>query len=246
MKLIVLGSSSKGNSYILRSAGGDSLIIEAGISISAVYKYVRHDDISGVLVSHSHGDHAGRVQEYLDAYIPVHMNNECIHAGRIKPYHNNPKLFSEESSFHVGRFDVIAFRLFHDVPCSGFLIRHPDMSGNLLFCTDTSKIPYTFDGVENLLVEADYDESLLARNQDNGAVHPVLASRIRKTHFSIDKAIQFCTNRNLKEVRNIILIHLSEKNSDAECFRQRMVSETGKMVYVASAGLEVEVGNKPF
>ncbi|HCB45364.1 MAG TPA: MBL fold hydrolase, partial [Algoriphagus sp.] len=59
MKLIVLGSSSAGNCYILQDNQGNSLILEAGVRIKEIKKALDFDisGIQGCLISHRHGDH---------------------------------------------------------------------------------------------------------------------------------------------------------------------------------------------
>jgi len=56
MKLQILGSSSKGNGYLLTSSGGEVLIIEAGISLIEVKKTLNFNlsKIAGVCISHEH------------------------------------------------------------------------------------------------------------------------------------------------------------------------------------------------
>ncbi len=56
MRLIVLGSSSSGNCYILENEN-EALILEAGIPFLEVKKKLDFNimKIVGVLVSHSHG-----------------------------------------------------------------------------------------------------------------------------------------------------------------------------------------------
>lgn len=55
MKLKVLGSSSKGNSYILESRN-EALILEAGINFSHVQKALNFQTgkVRGVCVTHEH------------------------------------------------------------------------------------------------------------------------------------------------------------------------------------------------
>jgi len=55
MELIVLGSSSKGNCYLLRN-GNEVLIIECGIKFSEIKKMLNFNikKIAGCVVSHSH------------------------------------------------------------------------------------------------------------------------------------------------------------------------------------------------
>lgn len=247
MRLKVFSSGSAGNGYLLTSNRGDALVIEAGVSASILLREVKRDNISGLVVSHAHGDHAGRLQEYLDMHIPTRIHDESLHALKkgVTGYFL-PLYFEEEIPFKMGSYEILPFRLYHDTPCFGFLIRHSDMLGNLLFCTDTAKIPYTFEDVQNIMIEADYDEEILRDNIDNGRVNGYLGDRIRRTHYSIGQAIHFCKNRNVSKVRNIVLLHLSKNNSSSDSFRQRMINATGKPVYIAEPGLEIDIGNNPF
>lgn len=246
MKFKVLGSGSSGNGYLLTSTDGETLVIEAGVRLGDVLKEVPYKDIAGLIISHTHVDHAGFLDEYLYRRVTTYIHDESLKEwkGKVKDFF--PLYFDEECKFSLGNFDIIPFRLNHDTPCFGFLIRHPDMVGNFLFCTDTSQIPYTFDNVQTLAIEADYDYNILLNNVRDGKLILSLARRIHSTHYSIDQAIDFCKNRDMKKLRNIILLHLSKNNSSAEEFKEKMIMATGKPTYIATRGLEVEVGNNPF
>lgn len=246
MKFKVLGSGSSGNGYLLTSTDGETLVIEAGVRLGDVLKEVPYKDIAGLIVSHAHGDHAGFLDEYLYRRVTTYIHDESLKEwkGKVKDFF--PLYFDEECKFSLGNFDIIPFRLKHDTPCFGFMIRHPDMVGNFLFCTDTSQIPYTFDNVQTLAIEADYDYNILLNNVRDGKLILSLARRIYSTHYSIEQAIDFCKNRDMKKLRNIILLHLSKNNSSAEEFKEKMIMATGKPTYIATRGLEVEVGNNPF
>lgn len=246
MKFKVLGSGSSGNGYLLTATDGETLVIEAGVRLGDVLKEVPYKDIAGLIVSHAHGDHTGFLDEYLYRRITTYIHDESLKEwkGKVKDF--IPLYFGEECKFSLGNFDIIPFRLKHDTPCFGFLIRHPDMDGNFLFCTDTSQIPYTFDNVQTLAIEADYDYNILLNNVRDGKLILSLARRIHSTHYSIDQAIDFCKNRDMKKLRNIILLHLSKNNSSAEEFKEKMIMATGKPTYIATRGLEVKVGNNPF
>lgn len=245
MKIEVLGSGSSGNCYLLKSSKGECLILEAGIKAFDVLKKVEYKNILGVIVSHRHGDHAGKVNEFLKSNIDVYMSFDTLDSLKIDKKEMQPKVFNEKT-FSLGGFDIRPFRLNHDVTCHGFLIRHKEMKGNLLFCTDTATIPYTFDDVQTLMIEADYDLNMLSENKKNGKVNSYLAKRIIRTHFSIDKAIKFCKERDLSKLRKIILIHLSKHNADKDNFKRRMIENTGKCVYVAEKGVEINIDDNPF
>ncbi len=56
MKLIINGSNSKGNNYVLVSDSGEKLIIEAGVKLMELKQSLNFkiENISGLLVSHEH------------------------------------------------------------------------------------------------------------------------------------------------------------------------------------------------
>ena len=246
MTFKVLGSGSSGNGYLLTSSEGETLVIEAGVRLADVLKETPYRNIVGLIVSHTHGDHAGFLADYLNRRIETHIHDESLKEWKGKTKDFLPLFFEEECMFSLGKFDIIPFRLKHDTPCFGFLIRHPDMLGNFLFCTDTSEIPYTFQNVQTLAIEADYDYNMLLENVRSGKLIVKLARRISSSHLSIEQAVEFCKNRDMRKLRNIILLHLSRNNASSEAFKDKMIKATGKPTYIASKGLEVEVGNNPF
>ena len=68
MKLIVLGSSSSGNCYILDN-GNEALIIEAGIRFQEVKKALDFNlrKVVGCVVTHAHNDHAKYIKAMVDS-----------------------------------------------------------------------------------------------------------------------------------------------------------------------------------
>ena len=76
MELKILGSSSKGNCYLLDN-GKEALMIECGIAFKNVQKAVDFDitRIKACIISHEHGDHAKHVKRCLDAMIPCYMSD---------------------------------------------------------------------------------------------------------------------------------------------------------------------------
>lgn len=239
MKLKVLGSGSSGNGYLLVADNGETLIIEAGISASNVFKEVKYENIAGLIISHSHGDHAGYINDYLGKSIDTYISNSCFECLKIEK-RPTLKLFQTEKQFKVGSFNIKPFLLDHDVPCHGFLIGHEEC-GNILFCTDTKSINYKFPGVETLMIESDFDYNILIRNKKAEIISDYLANRIMQTHMSIDDAINFAENYK-KSLGSIILLHLSKSNANGEIFKNQMQSNTGINTHIAEQGLEVKLG----
>jgi len=56
MKLIVIGSSSKANGYVLKSESGEVLLLECGYKLLDVKKVLNFDlsNIVGMVISHAH------------------------------------------------------------------------------------------------------------------------------------------------------------------------------------------------
>lgn len=252
MKLIVIGSSSSGNGYLLDN-GSDALIIEAGMPLLEIKEALGYDiaRVNGVLITHEHGDHAKYVREYLKArlhtYLTEGTKEAVIDRYKIRDY--------EASMLHtvkykkltqVGSFKVIPFKTYHDAeePC-GYLINHKDM-GTLLFATDTYMLHNRFSELNHVLIEANYSQVIADDNLKNGVIPEVHYERLRRSHLSLENCIRFLNANDLSKVSNVVLIHLSGDNSNAEEFKMSVQSQTGKVTHVAKEGLEISLSGVPF
>lgn len=222
MQLICLGSGSSGNCYILEDSG-EALIIEAGVPLLKVKKALNFkiSGVVGAVVSHSHGDHAGRLREYENAGIPV-----------FKPYEG--KSFLQTKRF--GNFEIRSFDLVHDVPCCGFLIEHPSM-GRLLYASDTAYIKYRFERLNHILVEANYSIELADRWAEN--MDHVLAG-----HMELQTTLDFLRVNSGSELNTVMLCHLSERNGDEAKFAEAARNVVGPAcaVKVAKKGITINIG----
>lgn len=246
MNLKVLGSSSHGNCYILQN-NREALIIEAGISMVEIKKAVDFNisKISGCIITHEHLDHAKYVNQVLDSSITVYLsagtNSKLKYAGQRFPllaYHGN--------EFKVGRFRILPFNIKHD--CEepiGYLINHPE-TGTILFATDTFYIPNKFRGMNHIIIEANYAEDILEANIRSGCLHPIVRNRIVESHMSIETCKEFLKANDISNVQNILLIHLSDGNSDAGRFKNEIEGLTGKRVFIGEPGLEMAINKSPF
>lgn len=243
MKLIVVDSGSAGNSYLLTDSKGNSLLLEAGVHPDEVYKAMNFDvsGLCGVLASHEHKDHAKYIRHYAERGCKVLALRETLDAAGCNG-NNYCKPIEPMHGYKLGAFKILPFDVHHDVPCIGFVIEHPEM-GKLLFATDTMMLEYKFSGLNHIMIEANYSDEIVSQNIDNGIVPAVMRDRLMTTHLSLENAIGMLKANDLTNVNEIILIHLSNNNSDVGEFRKRVMSATGKPVYIAEKGLEVEVNN---
>ena len=239
MKLKVLGSGSSGNCYLLDS-GKQILIIEAGLHFAEVKEAIDYQTskIVGVISSHEHGDHRKYLIEYIEAGINTLAGNEQI------------GIVSRTAGIRYirfGEFIIRPFEVVHDVPCFGYSIDHPDM-GQLVFVTDTEYVKYTFPGVNHIMVEANYAQDILDENMNSGEIPQVLRNRIMKSHMSFETAKGMVEANKNCNMQNVIMCHLSKRNSDHKRFMDEMQKITGPYckVHVAKKGMEIPLNRYPF
>ena len=244
MKLKVIGTGSKGNAYLLENEE-EALLIECGVNIKAIKQAIKFNikKIVGCLVTHEHGDHAKSVKEVMNLGIKVYTGKKTFEALGIDSNHHRAYSVWQNDDFKVGGFKVKSFDVEHDAAEPvGFLINHKE-TGNILFLTDTVYSPYTFRGLNNIIIEANYDGEIAKRKLSD---MEFLRNRIIQSHMSIDTCIDFLKANDITAVNNIVLIHLSDSNSHEKAFQYRVAKATGKNVTVAYNGLEMEFNKTPF
>ena len=244
MELSVLGSSSRGNCYVLQNTN-EALIIEAGVAISNILDAIGYkvDKVVGCIVSHEHKDHSKSVDRLQSYGVKCYMSKGTSEGVKYSTY---PEIVEKGKQFVVGGFTILPFDTHHDSnEPLGYLISHKDI-GTLLFAIDTCYLPYTFADLTNVLIECNYSEDILESNVKEGLVHPIVRKHIAKSHMSLQTCIEALKANNLSKVNRIVLLHLSKDNGDAERFKREVSLATGKDVIVAEKGLKVIIGNTPF
>ena len=126
-----------------------------------------------------------------------------------------------------------------ECPCYGFLISHPEM-GRLLYITDTELIKWRFYDIHQILVEANYSKKIIQEDDPN-------YEHVCRGHMELETTLEFLKVNKSMDLRNVVLLHLSNDNSDAELFAARAKEVVGMAdVYVADRRLEVELNKEPF
>lgn len=239
MQLHVIGSSSKGNCYILESSS-EALILEAGCKLMEVKKALHWQlsKVVGCAVSHEHNDHAGYAAEYAAAGIKVLALPAVQQAKDIK---RNAIAVELGKAYKMGSFVLQPFAVMHDVPCVGYMVKQQEL-GKLVFFTDTFACKYRFKGVSTYMVEANYCDELLEANIEAGKVPMLLRNRLMTSHMELHNTIDFLRSSDLSSVRNIVLVHLSAGNAEAARFEEAVMAATGLPAVAAREGLTMEVG----
>lgn len=175
-------------------------------------------------------DHYGHIKEYERAGIPVYA----------------PFLDGEPPRGMVKRIWNYAIKTFEnphgETTSYGFYIKHPEM-GKLLFLTDFEYCRYDFSAlqVEHLMIEANYDVSLLDMDAPNFK-HKV------QGHCSLDTCKEFVRHNNSPHLRTVCLIHSNPMTLDeTDAIRQiKGIVDADVNVVIAEPGMEIELKKEVF
>lgn len=201
------------------------------------------DKVSGCLVTHSHGDHAGFIRQYAKAFN-VYATQGTLEERGVKPntfHFCAVPLFCE---FKVGSFVVKAFDTEHDTaePC-GYIVYHEEM-GTMLFLTDTHHIKYRFDfPLDYIFIECNHTDELVDRSVKNRIIPRSVGVRAKATHMSLKRCTNCLRACNTSQTKAIVLIHISANNGNASAFREQVARATGKPVYCATKGFKLDFIN---
>lgn len=233
----VLGSSSSGNGYII-STDSEVLILECGLKFLEYAKKIdfKTQHIAGVLVSHKHKDHAKFLFDAQCHGLTVYSCKE------VAQENAGVRALDPSKKYKIGGFTVIALPVPHNAENYAYAIYHEDI-GCLVFATDCEDFSYNVKGCTTLMIEANYSEEIaLEKSLDGEELHSRSGN-----HMEIQQTVEVVKRHYTRELKNVILIHLSSQLSDEREFKRR-VSLACPMseVYAADAGMEISVGQDEF
>ena len=234
-RLIVLATGSKGNGYILTN-GEDTLLIEAGARYKEMLAGLDYkiETVNGMIISHEHKDHSKYIEQYLKKGLLVHMPRSTKNNLDLSHVYNAISV-DIGVTYEFGNFTIKALELVHSVDCLGYYIYHKDL-GKMLFITDTEYVKYRFNklGINHIVVEANYSKELLNRGKVN-------SNHVLKGHMEINTTTNFLKENDTDSLKNVVLVHLSDSNSDEQLFSKltTKVVHEGVRVTIASTGLSV-------
>lgn len=237
VEIKTFGSSSKGNCYLL-TEGGSSLLIEAGVNPSKLK--IPWAQVDGILLTHEHQDHGKYINQVLKRCSANVVSTKGTLDALNVPEHRREEVestdylvFSTDEQMKVWTVEV--FDTEHDAADPvGFVITSPN-GKVILFATDTYYIRYRFSYIDIAMIECNYDLVRLEQRFQLGHIDKRQYSRILRSHFALDHVIKFFNANNSWEgvLEEVHLLHLSDRNSDAEYFKQEVAKVTGVPVYIA-------------
>jgi len=216
--MVSLGSGSNGNATLVR-VNDTLLLVDAGFSAKTICERlaaveIAPEDIAAILVSHEHSDHVKGVPVLARRFgIPVWLTRGTFRGMKDQ---NIPQVefLHPHGSFCIGDAKVTPFPIPHDAaePCQYII---GDGNRRFAIATDMGCItPYVNEqlaGVDALLLEANYDEHMLA----NGAYPYALRNRIdgRYGHLSNVQSAVLAASLEHPGLQQLFLGHLSENNN---------------------------------
>lgn len=232
MNITVIASGSSGNAYRIDD-GETSLLLDAGIPLRLMKQALnfRVRDIVGCLITHAHGDHAKAAGDLAKAGVDIYTSKGTLDACRLTGH--RMKAVEALKEINIGTFAVLPFDVQHDAPDPlGFLLTSRATGEKLLYFTDTYYIKYRFTGLTHIMGECNYSMDIIEQSVRNGYIPPELVPRLIKSHMSLDHFLDLLRANDLRQVKQIYLLHLSNNNSDAERFKEAVQKLTGTEVYV--------------
>lgn len=236
-----IASGSSGNCYYVTD-GITEILLDCGIPVNRIKEALwdmgtRLSNISGCLVTHSHGDHVKAAQRIADIGVGVYTSPGTIESAGLNGNYIKPVTdFTETGKrYSIGTFDIYAFTVEHDAPQTySFLITSVagDEPERLLYITDTEYFGYKIDGITHLMIEANYDPDILKTNADTGRIDTFRAKRTVKNHMSIDTALLTLSRLDMSLLKQVWLLHLSNDNAGQD-FKRRAQEMAGVEVYIA-------------
>lgn len=184
-------------------------------------------EIDAILVTHEHQDHARSVKDFKKRGFKVYANE------RITEGEPTVTLRSGQAKVIAIDTTVTPVSVEHDAPESlGFIIRTAQetvffFNDCKYFSADLSSIL-----VDYVMIEANYDGQMVhfayeQAKKDSNLADMRRYQRIVNAHMSIAHCIKHLEKMNLSQCKAIFLMHLSDRNSNAERFKYRVQQATG-------------------
>ncbi len=218
-----LASGSKGNSLFI-SWKNNSILIDAGLSGVEIERRLKSKNLSpenltAIIVTHEHSDHIRGVGILSRRYnIPIYINKSTYKkASNLGRLTGDLEFFECGKSFKIDSMEIAPFTISHDaVDPSGFTLKHK--AKKIGIATDlgiaTNLVKEHLKNCSLLYLESNHDPDMLI----NGPYPWFLKQRIKGKHGHLSNmdSKELLEELNNKDLKHVILAHLSEENNTPE------------------------------
>ena len=230
MRFASLGSGSEGNALVVafgaQAAGARQtrVLMDCGFGLQdTVRRLARLDvspgELSGIVVTHEHGDHIGGVARLARKYnLPVWLTHGTLRA-QEKAFAGIADIreIDPRQAFVIGDIEVIPYPVPHDA-AEPVQFVFSDGARRLGVLTDTgcntAHIQQTLSGCDALVLECNHDLEMLM----NGDYPYSLKQRVggRFGHLNNDESAGILASLNISRLQHLIAAHLSRRNNTPE------------------------------
>ena len=222
MKFASLGSGSEGNALLV-AAGTTRLLMDCGFglkdTISRLARLgVSAEQLSGIVVTHEHGDHVGGVARLARKFnLPVWLTHGTLRS--------RPNIFAgiahlheidSHQAFAIGEIEITPYPVPHDAAEPVQFVFNDGMR-RLGVLTDagcsTAYIEQTLSGCDALVLECNHDSGMLR----DGDYPYHLKQRVggRFGHLNNQDAAGILSRLDASRLQHLAAAHLSRKNNTA-------------------------------
>lgn len=223
MKLTIIATGSSGNCYLFENKD-TAFIIDAGVNLRKALPYINDiKNLKGLFLTHEHIDHSKFFGSYTKMGVPLYTSKGTATALGISESRYNR--IKQSDMITIGSVKIVPFNVVHNAhEPLGFLIYSNNV--RTLFATDCNKIPVNVRMVDNYIIEANHCTSLMEGS--------FVDKQAYNNHMSIDSSIDFINEQREGDVKQVVLIHLSERNANSDYFKTKMEEATGIPTIVAT------------
>lgn len=238
VKFEPLASSSAGNAYKLSAEGCKPLLLDCGIPFKKLLKALdfKLSEIAGCLITHAHGDHCASAKDLMDNAVDCYATRAAFEQMGVSHRHK-AKAIDPDLLFMVDKWKIHAFKCVHDAEGTvGYFLAPPMSDHRIVYMTDTAYSRYTFAEVTHLYIECNHSTELMRGNVLTGSMDRGRYSRTRNNHMSLETLLSFLGEIDKTKLEEVVLLHLSDSNSDEAAFKKAVQEKAGCRVYVAGSG----------
>jgi phosphoribosyl 1,2-cyclic phosphodiesterase len=225
LRFAALGSGSEGNALIVEVAA-TRLMLDCGFGIAETETRLAKlglvpEDLSGIVVTHEHGDHISGVAKFSAKHaIPVWLTYGTLCTAENGFVSELIHEICADSAFAVGAIELRPYTVPHDAREPAQYV-FSDGASRLGVLTDTGMctphIEATLSGCHALVLECNHDLRML----ESGPYPPSLKERIAGRYGHLDNAgaANLLTRIDRAALRHVIAAHLSKQNNTPELAR---------------------------
>ena len=226
----MLGSGSKGNAVLVES-GETRVLVDVGFSARRIAELLKQigvapESISALLITHEHSDHISGVATALKRWRwPVHATAGTLRGAADLLAGATTHVLAPGQAVSIGSLCVEPFRTSHDAQEPvGFVATSTRCGTRAAIVTDlgraTDDVRTAVERVDVLVLESNHDEGML----ESGPYPWHLKRRVAGSHGHLSNraAGDLAVGCLHKEMRQVVLAHLSETNNSPAVAHESM------------------------